>query len=56
MQALAPASYATLATAAANSAMWHASKVPERERMSRTPEVRPLAVRTAESKLNQEAG
>jgi hypothetical protein len=56
MWALAPASYATLATAAARCAMWHASKWPERERMSQNPEGRASATCTAESGLNQETG
>ena len=55
-QALAPTSYATLAMAAANWAMWHASKGPERERMSRTLEDTAFTVRTAESELIEEAG
>jgi hypothetical protein len=56
MKALAPVFYATMATAAANWAMWHATKELERERMSQRSDGRAFATRAAKSKVNQEAG
>jgi hypothetical protein len=54
-KALTPNPDATLATAAANWAMWHACERLERERMSQMIEGRAFVTSTAESELNQEA-